>query len=463
MSHCVVVISHQHPALSVRATVEAVLQQRLDVIVVDSTHGDSRHDLAGLPITLLRTQARQPSATALFYGMQEAVRHGAELVVTLDSNIPQLAAYIPQLVRSAQQHPATVIIGTCPERTPTSTARYTFIDRIGTFLFAWLVGHTVDDSASMFRLYPTALLQRLPTRMTRRKRLVFEREVLVEASRLGYAVQELSISAADSDFSPPIPSQRRRDNGSLTRILAWRLIRRGFYPTGLYRNIIRPRLKFYAELLGGDGTALLLLSNAVIVASAGSSLLWLTARVYRTARNAQMASHDCVDLLVLGLRLHRDGSIRAGFQRRLECARELLHRHTQARVFLLGGRAQHTYRSEAQAGFDYLCARGIAAQRIVLEDGSRSTLENLRQARALLNNANGPRVLLITNRYHLERAHTLAQALRLEHALCAAEANWQPLRSIIPVIKDAYHLHWFMVGHLWARLTANDGILNRSR
>lgn len=461
MTHCVIVISIQHPAPSVRATVEAVLQQRLDVIVVDSADGDSRHDLAGLPITLLRTQVRQPTATALFCGMQEAIRRDAELVITLDSSIPQLAAHIPQLVRSAQQHPDTVIIGTCPAST--RTTRYTFFDRIITFLFAWVTGHTVDDSHAMFRLYPVALLRRLPTRMTRSKRLVFEREVLIEASRLGYAAQELSISAADFDFSPPTPTRRRRDNGSLTRMLAWRLIRRGFYPAGLYRNIIRPRLKFYAELLGGDGTALLLLSNAVIIASAGSSLLWLTARVYRTARNAQMASHGCADLLVLGLRLHRDGSIRAGFQRRLECALELLHRHTQARVLLLGGRAQHTYRSEAQAGFDYLCARGIAAQRIVLEDGSRSTLENLRQARALLHNADGLRVLLITNRYHLERAHTLAQALHMEHALCAAEANWQPLRSIIPVIKDAYHLHWFLVGHLWARLTSNDGILNRSR
>lgn len=212
---------------------------------------------------------------------------------------------------------------------------------------------------------------------------------------------------------------------------------------------------------GIDGAAMLLLSNLAILASGGLFWLWLLRRTYLTAKRAPSGAASPAWLLVLGMRL-RDGRITSEFALRLDRACELLACHAGCKAVLLGGVTSSDPRSEALAGQEYLLARGIAPERLVLEDRSRHTLENLREARKLLSDAQGEAPLLISNRFHLARSGAIADGLGMRHRLCAAEAELglDPL-TLLRLLKESYFLHWYYVGRGWARWTANRKMLGR--
>jgi uncharacterized SAM-binding protein YcdF (DUF218 family) len=224
---------------------------------------------------------------------------------------------------------------------------------------------------------------------------------------------------------------------------------------------VRRRFKAAKEYCGPDGAITLLLSTVVIVITSGLSWLWLLTRVYRVARNTGCQPQSADYLLVLGKRLKR-GTVSPEYAQRLDRATELLRRNSKAKVLLLGGKTDADACSEADAGRMYLVAQGICPTRIILEDRSRHTLENLKEARALLASENVKMPSLITSRYHLARSAAIAHGLGIRHQLCAAEIE---LRLDTPTLRrlfgESHHLHWYFVGRAWARWTRNEKMLRR--
>ena len=57
--------------------------------------------------------------------------------------------------------------------------------------------------------------------------------------------------------------------------------------------------------------------------------------------------------------------------------------------------------------YDYLVNKGMDAGRLLLEDQSRNTIENIENARALI--GDGHRTAVVTSDYHLARARVLME------------------------------------------------------
>jgi uncharacterized SAM-binding protein YcdF (DUF218 family) len=165
---------------------------------------------------------------------------------------------------------------------------------------------------------------------------------------------------------------------------------------------------------------------------------------------------------VLGNRLAPDGAPGAMFSRRLDRARALLG-DSDAAIFILGGRTRaEVKKSEAEAGADFLIARGVAAARIRREDRSRHTLENLRFYRLRFPGAPAETCVLVTSRFHLARASMLARGLGIAHARCAAEEE----HGLIPgglfrVLFEALLIHWYVVGKTFSICTGNARMIAR--
>ncbi|WP_455198268.1 YdcF family protein [Kaarinaea lacus] len=213
-----------------------------------------------------------------------------------------------------------------------------------------------------------------------------------------------------------------------------------------------------------EGILTFLLSNVVLTLSAGMTGLWAMRTVFR---HATEASPDIVDdnqsLLVLGKKLD-NGKADEEYQQRLQRAATLLNQQAVEQVIILGGITGGNPVSEAKAGKDTLVSLGVDASKIVTEDRSRHTLENLRFAREMLgNNATSQQqVAIITNRYHLARAHTLASGLKIDHALCAAEDRFSlDLKLLAKLMVEAYFLHWYYSGKYWSLWTNNKKWLER--
>ena len=105
--------------------------------------------------------------------------------------------------------------------------------------------------------------------------------------------------------------------------------------------------------------------------------------------------------------------------------------HPDALAVVSGGQGEGEDITEAKAMADYLTAHGIDSARIVQEDQSRSTRENLENSFAILrargyDPANG--VGIVTSEYHLYRAKRMVRALGAEPVGIAAETTLPTMR-----------------------------------
>ena len=151
------------------------------------------------------------------------------------------------------------------------------------------------------------------------------------------------------------------------------------------------------------------------------------------------------------------------YRLRLEKALQLIREQPERLVLLLGGASSAGATSEAKCGLLYLQQHDLPEQcNIRLEEQSKNTLDNLRNARHMLQREQIGQVALISNRYHLARCRLIANSLKIEHTLCAAESTWafNPA-TLLKLLIEAAYIHWFVVGKNWARLIGNTRMLGR--
>ena len=192
--------------------------------------------------------------------------------------------------------------------------------------------------------------------------------------------------------------------------------------------------------------------------SFGLSYVWVLLRIVRLGRSAPTKSYS-QDVLILGKEL-QDGKADDEFRRRLNRGAELYFKQGIQRLILLGGRTSPDGPSEAEAGRDVLLSLGVPDSVIVLEERSRHTLENLRNARDLLKQGYQKRIGLISSRYHLARSQSMAKGLGLRVELIAAEteANFSKPGALF---MEAYLYHWYLVGHFMAHYMKDQSSIDQ--
>lgn len=118
---------------------------------------------------------------------------------------------------------------------------------------------------------------------------------------------------------------------------------------------------------------------------------------------------DCV--IVLGARLYGDMPSPALLER-LKVAIKYLQNNKDIRVIVSGGQGPDEYVSEAYAMERYLMDNGIEGNRIIKEEKSTSTFENLKFSLNKFKKSNDKKnikVMIVTNKYHIFRAKFLAK------------------------------------------------------
>lgn len=93
-------------------------------------------------------------------------------------------------------------------------------------------------------------------------------------------------------------------------------------------------------------------------------------------------------------------------QNRMETALVYLRANLQTKVIVSGGQGAGEDVTEASVMKRFLLENGIDAKRVLVEDQSTSTAENIRFSKKLLS---GNRVVLVTNDFHAYRAIWLAE------------------------------------------------------
>lgn len=96
-------------------------------------------------------------------------------------------------------------------------------------------------------------------------------------------------------------------------------------------------------------------------------------------------------------------------QDRLNTALAYLREHPDLTVVTSGGQGKDEPTTEAAAMRDYLVENGIPAERILLEERSHNTIQNLRYSLAALDESGyqGDGVVVVSNGFHLARVRML--------------------------------------------------------
>lgn len=112
-------------------------------------------------------------------------------------------------------------------------------------------------------------------------------------------------------------------------------------------------------------------------------------------------------LVVLGAQMKASGPSKA-LQYRLDEAIHYLEENPDTQVIVSGGQGPDEHISEAQGMYDYLVEKGIDPARIIKEDKSRNTFQNLTFSAEFLDEANNF-VGVVSNNFHVFRAEKIAQ------------------------------------------------------
>lgn len=155
----------------------------------------------------------------------------------------------------------------------------------------------------------------------------------------------------------------------------------------------------------------------------------------------QRQVHDSLDyLIVLGAQVREDGPSLV-LTYRLDKATEYLAAHPDTKCIVSGGQGFNEPFSEAEGMKQYLLEKGIEASRILLEDQSENTTQNISFCRKLVN-LDGKRVGIVTNNFHLFRALHIArkQGLKEVEGIAADSSLYflpnNMMREFFGVVKD---------------------------
>lgn len=151
-------------------------------------------------------------------------------------------------------------------------------------------------------------------------------------------------------------------------------------------------------------------------------------------------------MIILGAQWKTSGPSEV-LRRRLDRALEYLRENPDTIVIVSGGQGGNEPVSEAAGMRQYLVDAGISDERILMEDRSTNTAENLAFSGRLLD-VSGNRVVIVTNNFHMFRALKIAEKQGYKNAeglAASAVAGLAPnnlLREFLGVVKD------FLMGNL---------------
>ena len=177
-----VVIPALNEALRIREVVEGALAHSDLVILIDDGSDDgTAQAIEDLPVIVLRHATRMGKGAGLRDGFADALKRGAEAVLTMDGDGQHAASDIPRLLAAANRHPGWIVIGARLRKRANQPTYRRLANEFGDWGIAWGTGYQIADSQSGQRLYPAAVcaLTDIPG-----EDFVFEAQIVMSAAQL---------------------------------------------------------------------------------------------------------------------------------------------------------------------------------------------------------------------------------------------------------------------------------------
>ncbi|MDM5250642.1 YdcF family protein [Lysinibacillus sp. G4S2] len=181
----------------------------------------------------------------------------------------------------------------------------------------------------------------------------------------------------------------------------------------------------------------------LLLAVGGIVFIWLGEEMKQGVQ--PVANGTAEYLIVLGAKVKPGGVPSLSLKNRLEEAVKYLKKYPHVKVIVSGGQGADEDRTEASVMLKYLQDNGIDANRILVEDQSTSTYENLLFSKELLPKGT-KRITIVSNDFHLKRAKYLAESLDFEVDVVAAKTP-KSVEAKLKIRERAALLKTYIIGY----------------
>ena len=174
--------------------------------------------------------------------------------------------------------------------------------------------------------------------------------------------------------------------------------------------------------------------------------LWIEGLIIYNMK--QPPVEDAKYLIVLGA--HVNGTVVTNsLKRRLDAAIQYLNEHPDSKVIVSGGRGEGESISEAEAMSEYLITYGIDGERVIKEERSTTTNENLKFSAEVIKEQfpeknrelQKEKVLIVTNNFHVYRSLLIAKKIGYENAH-GLSATSNEILEVNYLVREFFALIW---------------------
>lgn len=150
------------------------------------------------------------------------------------------------------------------------------------------------------------------------------------------------------------------------------------------------------------------------------------------------------NVIILGCRVKERGPSLM-LDKRIEAAYGYLLENPEVICIASGGRGEDEPMSEAECIRQGLVSRGISSDRIILENGSTNTYENIRNSQEIIDRIGAERrAVIVTSEFHQLRASMISKKQGLEAYSVSSQ-------TYLPLLPSYWIREWFAVAYEWIK------------
>ncbi len=143
---------------------------------------------------------------------------------------------------------------------------------------------------------------------------------------------------------------------------------------------------------------------------------------------------QCDVAIVLGASVSDDG-VSQVYKQRLNHAIELFNDNSIEKIIVTGGKGEGNTLSEAFIAKDYLISQGIPEEKIILENQSTITQENLENSKKIMEEKGYKTALIVSDPLHMKRSMLIAEDIGMDAYSSPTQTSaYQSLKTKIPFV-----------------------------
>ncbi len=173
-------------------------------------------------------------------------------------------------------------------------------------------------------------------------------------------------------------------------------------------------------------------------------LVYVAAVILWVGQHDRAVPSDAIIVLGAAAYHHRPSPVLAA---RIDHALALYEQGVAQTLIFTGGFGDGAPVSEARAAMDYAVEHGVPDAHILIEERSRTTLQNLEEARALMRAAELETAVVVSDPLHLRRALIIAEDLGIEAvASPTPTSRFRTWRTQLPFLaREVYFVHHYQL------------------